>query len=421
MIRTQAPKIALPKQLSFANVDKDILDNGFPIYSISGASQNIFQLNIVFRAGRFFESKRMLAGLCASMILKGTETKSAYEIAETFDFYGAALKFSANMYTAQLSLYCLTNELPKLLPLLVEVLEGASFPKKELKKAKAKLKQKIAVQWEKNTFIATQHFNQAIFGINHPFGYFTQSNTIDDIEQEDLINHFQKHFQLNNDAFGLIAGNINATEKALINQYIGKLKVLEKGFNNAILTPINNKEIFIDAKNKLQAAIRVGMPMVNIHHPDFEDLQILNTILGGYFGSRLMSNIREEKGYTYGIYSFINPIMDTSYFCIATDVGAEYKNQTLHEIEVELNRLKDELIGDEELAMVKNYMIGQLMKSVDGPLSMASTLKNFLIFDLDLNEINKQLQAIHQIDAQRLRSLAQQYLNFEDMYKVVVG
>jgi len=421
MIRTQAPQIALPKQLNFANIDKNILDNGFPIYSIAGASQNIFQLNIVFRAGRFFESKRMLAGLCASMILKGTESKSAYEIAETFDFYGAAIKFSANMYTAQLSLYCLTTELPKLLPLLIEVLEKAAFPENELKKAKAKFKQKIAVQWEKNTFIATQHFNQAIFGMNHPFGYFTQSDAINDIDQQDLKAHFQKHFQLNNDAFGVISGKITDTEINLINKYLGKLKVLNKGFNNAKISPVANKEIFIDAKNKLQAAIRVGMPMIDIHHPDFKDLQILNTILGGYFGSRLMSNIREEKGYTYGIYSFINPIMDTSYFCIATDVGAEYKKQTLHEIEVEINRLKKELIEEEELAMVKNYMIGQLMKSVDGPMNMASTLKNFLIFDLDLNEINEQLKAIHQIDAKRLKNLANQYFNFEDMYKVVVG
>jgi predicted Zn-dependent peptidase len=171
----------------------------------------------------------------------------------------------------------------------------------------------------------------------------------------------------------------------------------------------------------LQAAIRVGMPAINIHHPDFEELQVLNTVLGGYFGSRLMSNIREEKGFTYGIYSFINPIMDTGYFCIATEVGEQYKKQTLKEIEFEINRLRNEPIPEKELAMVKNYMIGQLMNSVDGPLSMIGTLKNFLIFGLDLNEINKQLSNIHAIEASRLQTLAQEYLDYSKMIKVVAG
>ncbi len=421
MNRQIAPKITLPKSLTFNQVNKEVLDNDFPIFVLNGTSQNIFQLNIIFRAGRFFESKRMLAGLTANMILKGTSTKSAYEIAESFDFYGAAVKFQANMYTAQLSLYCLTNELPALLPLLIEVMEEATFPEEELVKAKSKSKKKLAVQWEKNSFIATQNFNQAIFGIDHPFGYLSHAEILDEISRDDVVEHHKRHFQLNNDSFGLIAGKIGSKELALVNQYLGKLKVLDKGFNNAILSPNGVKDINIDAKNKLQAAIRVGMPTINIHHPDYEDLQVLNTILGGYFGSRLMSNIREDKGYTYGIYSFVNPIMDTGYFCIATEVGEKYKNQTLQEIENEINRLKEEPIGEVELSMVKNYIIGQLMKSVDGPLNMITTLKNFLIFDKKLEDVNEQLLAVHRINPKRLQDLANQYLNYQDMYKVVVG
>ena len=292
MNRSIAPEIALPHHLDFGNVSKEVLDNDFPIHILNGTSQDIFQLSIVFRAGRFFESKRMLAGLCANMILKGTTNKSGYEIAESFDFYGAAINFKANMYTAELSMYCLTNELPQLLPLLTEVLQEANFPEEELKKAKAKTKQKLAVQWEKNSYIATQYFNEAIFGIDHPFGYHSHLNTIDDLEREDVVQHFNKHFQLNNDYFGIIAGKISDKDLKLVNQYLGKLKVLDKGFNHAELKPKEEKNIFVAAKNKLQTAIRVGMPTVNILHPDFDDLQILNTILGGYFGSRLMTNIR---------------------------------------------------------------------------------------------------------------------------------
>ncbi|MCB0541856.1 MAG: insulinase family protein, partial [Bacteroidetes bacterium] len=171
----------------------------------------------------------------------------------------------------------------------------------------------------------------------------------------------------------------------LLQKYLGKLSCQQgSGILESNISGSTAKEIRIDLPNALQTAVRVGKESLPIKHPDFENLQILNTILAGYFGSRLMSNIREEKGYTYGVYSFVNPIMDCSYFCISTEVGNQYKNQVLDEIEKEMNRLKEEPVSEIELSMVKNYMIGQLMKSVDGPLNLSSTLKNFLIFDLEI-------------------------------------
>ncbi|MFT4969441.1 MAG: zinc protease [Chitinophagales bacterium] len=421
MNRTLAPQIQLPTQLSFGHVHQETLPNGLPLYVLDGTTQNIFQLNLLFQAGRFFESQKMLAGLCASTILKGTQTKNAAEIAESIDFYGATIKFQANMYTAQLSLFCLSEKLPQVLPLLMDVLQNATFPIEELKKIKAKSKQKLAVQWEKNGYIATQHFNQAIFGEKHAFGYLSAKEDIDAITRENVQEHYQKHFQLNTQSKALVAGSIGTQELSLLQEHLGQIQLQNSGSHHISIQTTKEKDLEIASKNTLQAAIRVGMPAINIHHPDFEELQVLNTVLGGYFGSRLMSNIREEKGFTYGIYSFINPIMDTGYFCIATEVGEQYKKQTLKEIEFEINRLRNEPIPEKELAMVKNYMIGQLMNSVDGPLSMIGTLKNFLIFGLDLNEINKQLSNIHAIEASRLQTLAQEYLDYSKMIKVVAG
>lgn len=421
MNRTIAPHIYLPKHLDFRNIHKETLDNNFPLYVVSGTTQNICELNIIYKAGRYFENKKMLAGLCASMMKKGTETKTAYQIAESFDFYGATVKFSANMYTAKLSLYCLSNLLPEVLPHLIEVLTKVSFPEKEINKTKEKIKQKLAVQWDKNDYIAGQYFNQAIFGINHPFGYFSESKHLKNIDQQDLFDFQKKHWQLNSGSFAVVAGHIGSKEIKILNKYLGKLKVLEKTNDTITLNPIENKDIFIDSKNKHQAALHVGMPLFSIHHEDYFDFEILNTILGGYFGSRLMSNIREDKGYTYGIYSFSNTIMNTGYFCIATDVGAAYKNATLNEIEKEINRLKNEAVSKEELEMVQNYLVGQLMKWVDGALNTSKTLQTFLIFEADLEMVNQYLQAIHSITPQRLQALANEYLDYNNMYKVVVG
>ncbi|MEZ4930218.1 MAG: pitrilysin family protein [Chitinophagales bacterium] len=421
MNRTIAPHIYLPKHLDFINIHKETLDNNFPLYVISGTTQNICELNIMYRAGRYFENKKLLASLCAGMMKKGTSSKTAYQINENFDFYGATVKFRSNMYTAKLNLYCLSNQLPEVLPKLIEVLTEVSFPEKEIKKTKEKIKQNLAVQKDKNSYIASLHFNQAIFGKESTFGYFPKSEDLKNINRQDLKNFQEAHWQLNSGSFATVSGNIGHKEIKLINQYLGKLKVINKTNDSIELNPIEDKEIFIDAKNKHQAALRVGMPLFSYHHKDYYDFKILNTVLGGYFGSRLMSNIREEKGYTYGIYSFYTAIMNQGYFCIATDVGSEYKNATLHEIEKEINRLKNEPIGKEELEMVKNYLLGQLMKRVDGALSTTKTLQSFLIFDNDLEKINEHLKIIHSITPARLQALANEYLDYKNMYKVVVG
>ncbi|MBL6876549.1 MAG: insulinase family protein [Chitinophagales bacterium] len=421
MNRQISPSITLPKKLSFSHVHKETLSNGLSVHIIEGTSQNIFQLNILFPAGRLYESKRMLAGICASAILKGTKKHTAAQLAESFDFHGATIKFQANMYTAQLSLFCLSEKLGLVMPLLIDVLQNAIFPLEELRKIKVKSKQKLAVQWEKNSYIASQYFNQAIFGENKPFGYLSRAQDIDKISQNDAINHYHKHYQLSANSVVIAAGKIGATEMKILQDNLGQLSLKDKVSPSCSFQTSAKTLIELERKNSLQSAIRVGMPFVNIHDTDFDDAQILNTILGGYFGSRLMSNIREEKGFTYGIYSFINPILNHSYFCISTEVGAQFKKDTLKEIEFEINRLHNERISDEELSMVKNYMVGQLMKSVDGPLSMIGTLKNFLIFDLDLEVINKQLSNIHAVKAVRLQELAQQYLDFNKMIKVTTG
>lgn len=421
MNRLTGPKIHLPEHLSIGHVHKEILPNGLPLYILDGTSQNIFQLNLLFQAGRFFESKKMLAGLCASTMMKGTSNKNAGEIAEEFDFYGATIKFQANMYTAQLSLFCLSDKLSVVLPLLMDILLNATFPLKELRKTQIKSKQKLAVQWEKNSYKATQHFNQALFGENHAFGYLSHAADIDSVGRKDVQNHYKNHFQLSSKSVALAAGKIGDKELKLLQDNLGQVALIQKESDLINFDTSTSGRIDVASKNTLQAAIRIGCPTINIHHADYDGMQILNTILGGYFGSRLMRNIREEKGYTYGIYSFVNPIMDSAYFCIATEVGELFKKDTLREIEFEIKRLKEERISEVELSMVKNYMIGQLMKSVDGPLSMIGTLKNFLIFDMDLSVINKQLKVIHEMESVRLQELANQYLDYNKMIKVIAG
>lgn len=418
--RTVAPPTQLPQVINFPVADKEILQNSLPVYIIKGSTEPIVRLMLFFEAGRYYESKKEVAGFVASMINKGTATKNAFEIAETLEFYGASLQFLSNMYVASLSLNCLQSQLPYILPIINDLLENASFPESELAQMQERAKQKLKINLKKNEFVASQHFNKMIFGETHPFGYLTTKEAIESVTVDDLKAHFKQHYTFNQNSFGIVAGNVGAQETKLLNLYLGNLSFApQKDVENFKFSPEENKNLELPKAKSVQAAIRIGGITIGIDHPDFVELSVLNTLFGGYFGSRLMSNIREEKGFTYGIYSFVMPLKDISYFCISTEVGLEYKEQTLKEISYEIERLKNELVEEEELEMVKNYLIGQLMKSVDGPLKMANTLKNLVIFNQDQWQINQNLQTIKSVSPQRIQELAKKYLNFEGMHKVV--
>jgi len=147
----------------------------------------------------------------------------------------------------------------------------------------------------------------------------------------------------------------------------------------------------------------------------------LVTIFGGYFGSRLMTNIREEKGYTYGIGSFVLILKQASYLVISTEVGNTYVEPTLSEIALEMRKLQTEPISENELETVKSYLLGEFLRDFDGPFALASSFKAINDFDLDYSFYDEALKVLRNITSAELMQLAQQYLNPEDFHTVVAG
>jgi len=183
----------------------------------------------------------------------------------------------------------------------------------------------------------------------------------------------------------------------------------------------DEKRYIISREDAVQAAIRIGKPLFSRLHPDYMGLSIVNTILGGYFGSRLMSNIREEKGYTYGIASHLLTLRDSGYFVIGSTVGAEVWKETVSECSKEMNRLCNEKVGKEELVLVRNYLTGQVQRSVDGPFQMADQLRGLWIHDLNLNYLSDFVEMINVITPEEIRNLAAKYLNPTNMTLVAAG
>jgi predicted Zn-dependent peptidase len=183
----------------------------------------------------------------------------------------------------------------------------------------------------------------------------------------------------------------------------------------------DQKQHFMHKEGAMQSAIRMGSLAFGRSHPDFAGMKVLNAILGGYFGSRLMNNLREDKGYTYGIGSALVPLLKGGFFVISGEVGAGVTKQALIEIKSELNRLCDEQVPESELSLVRNYLMGEMLRSVDGPFAQAGLYRELIEDNLDISHFEELIDTIQHINAQRLQDLAEKYLNPEGLYTLVVG
>lgn len=418
--RKKQPHIHAIQNLQLPLPKKHTLQNGIPVYEINMGTQDVTKLEIVFKAGRPSESKHLTARVTARMLREGTRQHSSAEIAEIMDYYGGTMGSPVNLDTANIVLYSLNKHLEKLIPLVAEVVSTPTFPQEELDTVVTNSVQQIKVNETKCDVVAYREITERIFTSAHPYGYNSTVEAYRDLKQADLFRHFETNYHAANCTI-IVSGRIVPSTIQLLDDYFGTLipqgTPAEPQFT-AIQT--NPRSIHIDLEGS-QTAIRIGCRMFNKKHPDYNGLFVLNTILGGYFGSRLMMNIREDKGYTYNIFSGLDSMLYDGYFTIGTEVGNEHVGATLAEIYKEVEVLQNELVGKEELEMVRNYLLGNMLTMLDGPMNIADIIKSMVVEDLDFSTFSKIEHTINTITAEELRTLAQRYLVKENMWEVVVG
>lgn len=420
--RNIAPEIQSIEKISYLKAQKKMLSNGLPVYYISAGNQEIIKIDFVFEAGTWQQKQKLIAGLTAFMLQEGSEHYSAPEIAKTFDFFGAYFSASADQNFATVSVVCLSKYLPEILKITEDILKRSVFPQHELDVLISKQKQKFKVENEKVKVLCQKKFTQTLFGAGHPYATNNKLLDFDKISREQLIDFYQKHYHSGNCRM-IVSGQVDGAVLDLIEQHFG-----QKDWQ---AEPISSQDIEIRSssermhrqtkKGSLQSAIRIGKLWPEKSHPDTIGLSVLITLLGGYFGSRLMMNIREDKGYTYGIGASVLYLKNAAYFVISTEVGNEYTQATLNEIDLELRRLQDELIEEEELETVKSYLAGEFLRDFDGPFALASSFRAISDFGLDYDFYDRYLNELNQITSEKLQRLAQKYLSPSEMVTVVVG
>ncbi|WP_432713663.1 M16 family metallopeptidase [Pedobacter sp.] len=419
--RTLVPDSMQVNDIKFIAPQQQQLDNGIKVYTINAGKQALVRIEFIFDNVNFDATKPLQAVAVNHLINNGTATLSAKDIADKVDYYGAFLQTEYGADQSSIKLYTLNKHLKSVLPILKSILDDSVFPQQEVDLFIQNQKQSLQVSLEKNDFLARKNFAHAIFG-NSSYGSNISYADYDALQQQDLLTYYKAAYQPENCTL-FVAGKFEQTEFELLNTVFGQQwNNKEVSIKNSFEFQASPKgDIFIERPDAIQSAIRMGALGIKRTHADFASFQVLNCLLGGYFGSRLMANIREDKGYTYGIGSAVVSMKDAGYFFIATEVGADVCGNTLTEIEKEIDRLKTDLVPDGELDLVRNYMLGSMLGSLENAFSHADKFKNIFFSGLDYGYYARYIETVKTIDANHLRELANQYLNTEDFVKVVVG
>lgn len=419
--RSQQPKIHDIGQLILPIPELIHLDNGIPVYVTNLGTQDVIRLEVVYRAGRPFEKKRLAGRATAAMLKEGTRLHDAATVAEIIDFYGASLNQPFNLDTGNLVLYSLSRHFESVLPLFTEMLDCPVFPESELKSFVKRNQKALKTDLAKTDVVAYRTVTEKVFGEDHPYGYNSTLDTYDTLEREDLVEHFERCYGIDNCTV-FISGRITEPVLKALNRHIGQLtrSGRPESRDMSVTAPASGF-CHIPHPDSVQTAIRVGRRLFSRHHSDYAGFFVLNTILGGYFGSRLMTNIREDKGYTYNIYSSVDVMRQDGAFYIGTEVGNEFVEDTMKQIHLELRSLIEAPVSEEELTMVRNYLMGNFLSMLDGPFNVGEVVRTLVIDKLPFTFFADLVESVNTVRPDTLQKLAEQYLQPEDQWEVIVG
>lgn len=400
---------------------KAVLSNGVPVYIIKGGTQDVLRIDLLVRGGYSIQERPLQALFTNRMLREGTSDYKAEEISRLLDYYGAWIEMYSLQECNRITLYTLGRYLEPMLDMLESMVKRPLFPSENLETIRANNKAFYHINSRKVDVVAQRHFEKAIWGENHPLGHIVCAEDYDAITEELLRKYHSLYYGSQSMAF-FISGNVDDKCVAAIEKRFGDIWGSNENIDFAVAPPVSvpgASKVKIDGV--LQSGIRVGRMVMDTSHPDFHRFRFLTVILGGYFGSRLMSNIRERNGYTYHIEAEIDAYGCRNAFMISTETDNEYVEPLLAEVDKELKRLRDEDIPKEELELVRNYTLGELCREYEGVLPKAEVFISLWLSGQPFEAVNDYLDTVCSVSQTELRSLAQEYLSPEQMSQIVVG
>ena len=422
--RKQAPTTGLLEAKPFPPVEKKQLSNGTDVYLLAVGTEPVVEIQIVFPGGSSYEPQVGVASLAGKLFTEGTERFSSAALAQKLDFYGAFFDVDTGYEITSFALSTLSRRLPETIDLLQEIIFHATFPPHEFDLLKERLVQKLKVDEQKTDYWARKKFLANIFGSRHPYGSTMGLEELKSIGCTTLWSYYLEHLRKSPYTI-FVAGKYDAKQvMELLEKYFATSKPQPSPYTSKAkdcpLEPKLGLET-ISLPDHPQATLRVGHPLIPRNHPDYYKLRLVVMILGGYFGSRLMKNIREDKGYTYGIYSSMLALKYTGILSIGADVGKEFVPATLQEIHKEIRRMQVETISETELQVAKNYLLGKLITELETPGEVVDTYKNLWVHEIPVADYEHSFEIIQSTTAAEVQRLSQLYFHPDRLTEVVCG
>lgn len=422
--RNLQPDICEPEQIAVQQPELYTLPNGIPLYILDACDCEVTRIDVLMEGGRWHQKQPLQALFTNRMLREGTRRYTAAQIAEKLDYYGAWLDLASASEHTYVTLYSLNKYLPNTLDLLESIIKEPVFPVDELKVIINNNIQQFLVNSSKVEFLAHRGLVKAVYGSAHPVGYVVQEDDYRKITSETL-QQFYDNFYHSGSCSIYLSGRITPDCIRRVESVFGTgtfgshWQKVEKIHYLPVST--TERRVFIELPDALQSAVRIGGLSLDRCHPDYLKMRVVIALLGGYFGSRLMSNIREEKGYTYGISASLMTYPDHGMLAISAETTNEYVDPLISEVYHEIDRLQNELVSDEELKMLKNYMLGDMCRSYESAFSLADAWISLQVSGLSSSYFTEDLNAVKNITPDEIRELSQKYICKESLKEIISG
>lgn len=416
---TQQPDIVTPRSVDMPRTAVHTAPNGVRIYVLDSNDFEVVRFTFVFHAGTAMQHKSFTASATANMLSEGSTTMSAQQIADELDFYGSYFDVNIDRDYSYISFVSLSKFFTQTAAVAEEIVLHPAFDERELRSYCQKRKQSLAIERQKVDVQSRELFAEALFGKEHPYGISAPCESYDEVTRGDIISLYNELYTAAN-CFVVCSGRV---DDAVIKRISDMVMLLPEGTKPSVCFPAiaSTPTIHRGITSALQSSIRIGRRLFARTHPDFVGMQVVAAILGGYFGSRLMQNLREEHGYTYGVMAAMVNFDREGYLAIATQVAREHRDDALREIYREIERLRTEPVTMEELQMVKNMMIGEVLRILDGPFGIADVTIENIMCGVDNSYTEQNVETIFAITPEEVQRLARKYLSREAFVEVVVG
>ena len=423
MDRTIQPEIQPLKNFHIQTPVRTTLPNGIPLTVINAGEQEVVRMDVLFSGGRWQQSQKLQALFTNRMLREGTTKYTAATIAEKLDYYGSWLELSSSSEYAYITVYSLNKYLAKTLEVVESMIKEPLFPQKELQTILDTNIQQYLVNTSKVDFLAHRSLLKSLYGEQHPCGKIVMEEDYHTITPEVLHEFYERYYHSGSCSI-FLSGKVTDDIISRVTDIFGipfgqyQLQMPKSSFPFAA---IPEKRIFTEREDAMQSAVKMGCTTITREHPDYPKLRVLMTLFGGYFGSRLMSNIREDKGYTYGISAGVVFYPDSGLLIVSTETDNEYVEPLIQEVYHEIDRLHLDPVSAEELRIVRNYMLGEMCRSYESPFSLSDAWIFIATSGLKDDYFARSLQAVNEITPAEIQDLAQRYLCKETLKEVIAG